>query len=89
VVGQRFNADGALEPVLPAEFARLRAEILASTRHDEWSRWGRWFVSDRSTRTIAPNFPVTIEEYVRRLETDGDPVRLREAALLSPPSPRP
>lgn len=85
VVGQRLNTDGAIEPVLPAEFARLRAEIQANTGQDAWSRWGRWFVSDRSTRTIAPNFPVTIEEYVRRLETDGDPIRLREAALLSPP----
>lgn len=89
VTGLRLNAAGAFEAVMPAEFVRLRADILTGKGQDAWSRWGRCFLSDRSTRTIAPNLSVTLDEYVRRLKADGDPVRLREAALVFPQPPSP
>jgi hypothetical protein len=84
VIGKRVNAQGALENVSPARLGELRQRVTALSRDTDFTRWLAWFFADRSTRTISPNSPITIPEYVARLVEQRTLDAAREAVLLAP-----
>lgn len=82
VAGQRFNQNGRLEPVPPAEFFPFRRKM--KNGDDVYSLWVKWFVADRSTRTISPFSSITISAHVRDLIKENTTESLRQAINLSP-----
>jgi hypothetical protein len=61
-----------------------RAEGKKKASTNNFVRWLGWFLADRSSRTISPNSPITIPEYIERLMEENTLPSAREAVLLSP-----
>lgn len=53
VGGKRLTENNAEILISPNEYLSLRQQLSALGKAEGWSRWGRWFVSDRRTRTIS------------------------------------
>ncbi len=51
---------------------------------DEYSRWVKWFLADRATRTISPQDTMTVPQYIDRCIEDNTTASLRRAVSLSP-----
>ena len=84
VGGQRLNDGGSLEHVSDSNLPVLQQRLVGDPRTDYYARWGKWFFSDRATRTISPYSDVTFPEYVQRRIQENTLDSLREAARLSP-----
>ena len=93
LAGQRFNAQGMLEPVRAAGLWAVQQRMLTwanaqSTGHVEanssYARWAKWFVAEASTRTVLPSSPLTLPVYVQSLLAQLAPEARREALLLQP-----
>ena len=85
ISGQILDARGLLEPapVNRAEVvARLRKELNAGTNNDDWTVWGRWFLSDPASRPISPFCKQSVIQYVddRITEKTGDSLSAAEQA---------
>lgn len=68
LAGQRLDDNGVFQ-IIRTDPSQIRKEIedqLAKTKDNEWSAWGRWWLGDRSARTISPFSQITIPEYVER-----------------------
>ena len=48
--GKRLGSDGIAEPVEPAEYFRLKHDLLSSTMSPAWRAWLEWFFADEMTR---------------------------------------
>jgi len=48
----------------PLEVTTHVRQALQDAPQDEWTRWGRWFLADRSTRPIAPCSDTTVPQYI-------------------------
>jgi len=97
LAGQRFNAQGMIEPVSDEKLGTLRrlfsAENVAAplthpglndTSAPFYRNWAEWFFSGRTSRSIAPFSSLKLPQYVQeRIEADGIP-NLREAVCLAP-----
>ncbi|MGO8702168.1 MAG: protein kinase domain-containing protein [Limisphaerales bacterium] len=93
VSGQVLDERGLLQPSGPnrAEImARVRRELNASASNDDWSVWGRWFVSDPAARAISPFSTETLAHYVddRIAEGTDDAFSLAEQAAGDDPALR-
>jgi hypothetical protein len=84
VIGKRVNAQGALESVSSAGFAQIRQRVASLPRDADFTRWLDWLLADRSTRTISPNSPITVSEYITRLLEQPTLAAAREAVLIAP-----
>jgi WD40 repeat protein len=86
VGGFQLGEAGGAE-LVPEPWKRLDAlrEMLASSdRNDPFTRWGNWFLSDRSARTISSYSTVPVREFVNlRVET-GTTNALTEVLSFQP-----
>ena len=68
----------------------LRSQLLSAPPTDDWTRWGRWFLSDRATRSVAPLDDRALDSVIRRrLDLGSVPERqvyddLAEALWIRP-----
>ena len=74
VVGYRVDEQGLVVPITNAvdRLAKLREETKDATEADGNGRaFVRWFLADRSARTISPLSSVTVPEHIQRLIDAG------------------
>jgi len=67
ISGRAVNPDGVLERSKldrVQTLRQLRRELSRAPAQDQWAVWGRWFLSDSSSRTISPYATVSISEYM-------------------------
>ncbi|MBI2947187.1 MAG: protein kinase, partial [Verrucomicrobia bacterium] len=84
VAGQQVIDDGSFVSSDRAYLARLKSELENGATADAHRRWAKWFLSDRSGRTISPDLPVRVSEYVARQIAENSLGSLLEALRLSP-----
>jgi dipeptidyl aminopeptidase/acylaminoacyl peptidase len=84
VGGRRLNDQGSLEHGSNLNLPALQQRLVGDSRADYYARWGKWFFSDRATRTISPYSAVTVPEYIQRRIQANTLDSLREAVRLSP-----
>jgi len=60
--GKRLNEQGTFADSEHGLF-KVRNQLLALKPNDFWSRFGRWYVTPGSERTVSPNSTVTIQEW--------------------------
>ena len=84
VIGKRLGDSGRLESAPPHRLGELRRQLSGQPSTDPFTRWLAWFLADRSTRTISPNSPITIPEYVARRMEEKTLAAAREAVFLAP-----
>ncbi|MBI5767360.1 MAG: hypothetical protein HZA93_06155 [Verrucomicrobia bacterium] len=62
--GKTVNADGAFESAahLFGKIADIRRTLAALPDDAPYVEWGRWFLSNRATRSVAPGFTITPAE---------------------------
>lgn len=86
VAGQHLNDHGVFEPLRedPArELNEIREQLSRAPTDDDWAIWGRWFLADRSTRTISPFSKITVPEYIENRIKENTPASLDEAERLA------
>jgi hypothetical protein len=86
VAGQRLNDLSFFESLTEDQSKLLnevRAELSKAPADDEWATWGRWFLADRSTRTISPYSKITIPEYIENRIKENTRASLDEAEMLA------
>ena len=86
VAGQHLNDRGVFEPLGedPGQvLEEIRAQLNRAPADDDWTVLGRWFLADRSTRTISPFSKITIPEYIENRIKENTPASLDEAARLA------
>jgi WD40 repeat protein/serine/threonine protein kinase len=86
VAGQQLNDRGFFEPLRedPIQvIEELRAQLSRAPADDAWAIWGRWFLADRSTRTISPFSKITVPEYIEKRIKENTPASLDEAESLA------
>jgi len=84
VIGQRLGESDSLEPAPPHRLGELRQQLSSHPVTNDFTRWLAWFLADRSTRTISPNSPITVPEYVARRMEEKTLVAASEAVLIAP-----
>ncbi len=84
--GQRLNARKLPEPA-NIDPAQLREKLAKLKGNDELSRFGRWFVSDRTTRTTSPFSEVTVPEILAQRLKENTLESLVKAYQLDPGNP--
>jgi WD40 repeat protein len=86
VGGFRLSDAGGAEPVQDAQIrmSALRAQLAQTPEDGSYQTWGKWFLADRSTRTISPAATMTVREYVQRRVDEGGANNLTEALQMEP-----
>ena len=84
VAGLRLERNGVETPVLATELLRLKARFAAEKSTDPWTRWAKWFLADRSTRTIAWDSEVSVPAHVESLIAADTVESLRQAVRFAP-----
>ena len=75
--GQHLSAIGVFTPLGedPADrLQHINEQLSREPADDPWVIWGKWFLADRSTRTISPFSQVTIPEYNENRRKENTPV---------------
>jgi len=62
---------------------QVRQELKAEPDGNEWTSWGRWFLADRSVRTISPFSRITAAEHLKNLMESLSPVSIPEAESMA------
>ncbi len=78
VSGQLLNKQGVMEASSQNRaviLAQIYERLNSASQGDDWSIWGRWFLGDRSTRTISPFLRVTLSQHVHNLVRQVPPIR--------------
>ena len=86
VAGQHLNDRGVFEPLNEDPIRvleEIRAQLGRAPADDDWTILGRWFLADRSTRTISPFSKITVPEYIENRIKENTPVSLDEAERLA------
>ena len=86
VAGQHLNDRSVFEPLSgdPGRaLEEIRAQLSRAPDDDDWTIWGRWFLADRSSRTISPFSKITIPEYIENRIKENTPASLDEAERLA------
>ncbi|MBI5693964.1 MAG: protein kinase [Verrucomicrobia bacterium] len=62
--GKRIDTDGKVRPVPPLleGIEKVRRSVAALPPGEPYAEWGRWFLEDPATRSIAPGFTITPAE---------------------------
>jgi WD40 repeat protein len=68
------------------KFVSIRNDLANGALNDNYTTWGRWFMKDRSSRTISAFSKTTVADYVERRVSDGTMESLNEALELQPDS---
>jgi len=92
VAAQEWNDRALFEPLSDDSsqmLAEVREQLGTGAAQDDWTVWSRWFLADRSTRTISPFSKITVPEYIenRLKERPPTPAALdaaERAALGNP-----
>lgn len=84
VAGLRLDTNGVETPITASEFLRFKARFATVTATDPWTRWAKWFLDDRGTRTVAWDSDVTVPAYVESLLAQNTVDALRKAIRLAP-----
>ena len=66
VAGLTISDSSAYVPIGPEKLLQLKAKLANTSGDDFWSKVGRWFFADRTTRTISPQSAITIPDYRNR-----------------------
>ncbi len=79
--GKTLNEDGLFMTATDAfgKIAAIRRELAARPDDAPYVEWGRWFVADRATRSIAPGGTITpaeAEKLARRREAQSQTLNL-------------
>jgi len=64
VGGLTISDSSAYIPVDPQKYFKLKAQLANASGDDFWSKVGRWFFADRTTRTISPLSAMTTPDYL-------------------------
>jgi hypothetical protein len=49
----------------PSEVLKeIKDQLSDELANNDWAIWGRWFLAERSARTISPSSTVTVPEYI-------------------------
>ena len=81
LIGRVFEPSGADPSQVLNE---IREKLRRAPTDADWTTWGRWFLADRSTRTISPFSRITIPEYIENRIKEGTSGSLDEAERLAP-----
>lgn len=65
-------------------FFELKAGLDQSPGNDFYSRWGKWFVADRATRSISPFADRSVDQHVRELIIENSFDSILQAVSLAP-----
>lgn len=88
VAGECFNSQRVTEDVEPSRFLELKARLLLLPGEGDEVRWVKWFLADRSTRSVSPSANHSSRGFVERLITRWPGWRFLsfwfEAAKLEP-----
>src|SRR5437870_4933555 len=90
VAGQRLNDRGVFEPLSedPIDVLKqIKDQLGHEPAYDDWAIWGRWFLANRSTRTISPFSKVTVPEYIENRIKENTAESLDEAEQLAVGNP--
>ncbi len=86
VAGQHLNDRGVFEQLNEDQgrvLEEIRAQLSSAPSDDDWTILGRWFLADRSTRTISPFSKITVPEYIENRIKENTPASLDEAERLA------
>lgn len=86
IAGEHLNAEGVFEPgkTDPVDVIKeIKGKLSQGSDNDDWVIWGKWFLADRSTRTISPFSKVTVPEYAEDLIKESTRASLDEAEQLA------
>jgi len=86
VAGQHLDDRGVFEPsdADPSQvLSEIREKLRLAPTDTGWTTWGRWFLADRSTRTISPFSRITIPQYIEKRIDEGTSGSLDEAERLA------
>jgi hypothetical protein len=67
---------------------RIRHQLSSESPEDGWVIWGRWFLADRSKRTISPFSKVSVPEYIEDRIKENTVESLDEAEQLAIGNPQ-
>lgn len=86
IAGIHLNEKGVLQrldedPINAMD--RIREQLSGEHADDDWVIWGKWFLADRSTRTISPFSKITVPEYIENRIKENTPESLDEAERLA------
>jgi WD40 repeat protein len=86
VAGQHLSERSGFEP-LNKDSSEILQEVKDQLNHEspdnDWVTWGRWFLADRSTRTISPFSKITVPEYIENRIKENTADSLDEAEQLA------
>ncbi|MBN2508084.1 MAG: protein kinase [Verrucomicrobia bacterium] len=64
VAGERLSEQGAAVPVTAAQFFEVKSRLESLPGDDDYARWARWFLADRSTRPASPGARRSTRDFV-------------------------
>ena len=82
VAEKRLNSQGIFESFSGDPIGilnEIQNELEKGPTDDDWVIWGRWFLADRSTRTISPFSKITIPEYIENRIKENTKASLEQA----------
>ena len=84
--GQHLSVRGFFEPLNKDSakvLGNIKDQLSREPADDDWAILGRWFLADRSTRTISPFSKITIPEYIENRIKENTSESLDEAEQLA------
>jgi eukaryotic-like serine/threonine-protein kinase len=67
-----------------SDYLKVRERLARQTGEDFYSRWVRWFLADRSTRTISPYSSMRVQDYAARLIRENTAESIWEVVRFQP-----
>jgi len=85
IAGQHLNDRGFFEQSEDSVdvLKEIRDQLNRESADDDWVVWGRWFLADRSTRTISPFSKVTVPQYIENRIKENTTESLDDAETLA------
>jgi WD40 repeat protein len=86
VACQHLNDRSVFEPIGKDSVEvvkQIKNRVNDDKTNDDWVIWGRWFLADRSTRTISPFSKITVPEYIENRIKENTAESLDEAEQLA------
>ncbi|MFN7137952.1 MAG: TIR domain-containing protein [Limisphaerales bacterium] len=86
VGGYRLDNHGAAEVFSGSweNFVSVRSKVMQAPENDPFAIWTRWFLSERTTRTISAFSSTTLDEYIRGLVEQGSEASINTALNYQP-----
>jgi WD40 repeat protein len=83
---ERLNENDVFEALAeePSQIlSGVQEKISRDPIDDEWVKWARWFLADKSNRTISPISPVTVPRYIENRIKENTAESLDEVEQLA------